>query len=226
MKLPALLTCLLLPASLPATPAQAQEKVLRQAFKVAETGFDPAQITDLYSKAIVAGILDAPLEYDFGARPFKLRPATLSEMPEISADFKTITMRVKPGIYFADDPAFKGKKRELTAEDYVLQRQAPLRPAMEERQPLSAGERQDPGPVGAAHGTDEGQEALRLRPRGRGPQSPGPLHLPDQARRGRPALRLPVQRRWLPGRHGARGGRVLWRQDHGAPGRHQRLAAG
>lgn len=117
MKLPALLTGLLLACTLTAAPAQ--EKVLRQAFKVAETGFDPAQITDLYSKAIVAGILDSPLEYDFGARPFKLRPATLSEMPEISADFKTITMKVKPGIYFSDDPAFKGKKRELTAEDYV-----------------------------------------------------------------------------------------------------------
>ncbi len=117
MKFPPLLTALLLACAL--TAAQAQDKVLRYAFKVAETGFDPAQITDLYSKAIVAGILDAPLEYDFGARPFKLRPATLSEMPEISADFKTITMRVKPGIYFSDDPAFKGKKRELTAEDYV-----------------------------------------------------------------------------------------------------------
>lgn len=117
MKLPSLLTALLLACTL--TAAQAQDKVLRYAFKVAETGFDPAQITDLYSKAIVAGILDAPLEYDFGARPFKLRPATLVEMPEISADFKTITMRVKPGIYFSDDPAFNGKKRELTAEDYV-----------------------------------------------------------------------------------------------------------
>jgi ABC-type transport system substrate-binding protein len=117
MNLPALLTGLLLACTLHA--AQAQDKVLRYAFKVAETGFDPAQITDLYSKAIVAGILDAPLEYDFGARPFKLRPATLAEMPDISADFKTITMRVKPGIYFADDPAFKGKKRELTAADYV-----------------------------------------------------------------------------------------------------------
>ena len=121
MKLPALLTGLLLALALPTSQAQApaQDKVLRYAFKVAETGFDPAQITDLYSKAIAAGIFDAPLEYDFGARPFKLRPATLSEMPEISADFKTITMKVKPGIYFSDDPAFKGKKRELTAQDYV-----------------------------------------------------------------------------------------------------------
>jgi ABC-type transport system substrate-binding protein len=117
MKLPALLTGLLLACALHG--AEAQEKVLRQSFKVAETGFDPAQITDLYSKNIAAAIFDAPLEYDYGARPFKLRPNTLVEMPEISADFKTITMRVKPGIHFADDPAFKGKKRELTAEDYV-----------------------------------------------------------------------------------------------------------
>ena len=117
MTLPPLLTALLLACAL--TAAQAQDKVLRCAFKVAETGFDPAQITDLYSKVIAAGIFDAPLEYDFGARPFKLRPATLADMPEISADFKTLTMRVRPGIYFADDPAFKGKKRELTAADYV-----------------------------------------------------------------------------------------------------------
>ena len=116
MKFPALLTALLLTCSL---NALAQDKVLRYAFKIAETGFDPAQITDSYSKAVAAGIFDAPLEYDFGARPFKLRPATLAEMPTISADFKTITMRLKPGIYFADDPAFGGKKRELTAADYV-----------------------------------------------------------------------------------------------------------
>jgi ABC-type transport system substrate-binding protein len=121
MKLPALLTALLLAGAMTCAPgaAQAQEKVLRYAFKVAETGFDPAQITDKYSKDIAGGIFDAPLEYDFGARPFKLRPATLAEMPEVSADFKTITMRVKPGIYFSDDPAFKGRKRELTAADYA-----------------------------------------------------------------------------------------------------------
>ena len=40
-------------------------------------------------------------------------------MPEVSADFRTFTIRLKPGILFADDPAFGGKKRELTAADYV-----------------------------------------------------------------------------------------------------------
>ncbi|HEY9105527.1 MAG TPA: ABC transporter substrate-binding protein [Roseateles sp.] len=118
MTLPSLLTALLLACALGASQAQ-DVKTLRYAFKVAETGFDPAQISDKYSKDIAGAIFDGPLEYDFGARPFKLRPATLAEMPEISADFKTITMRVKPGIYFGDDPAFKGKKRELTAADYA-----------------------------------------------------------------------------------------------------------
>ncbi|MBW8892981.1 MAG: bicyclomycin resistance protein, partial [Burkholderiales bacterium] len=117
MKSKSLLTALLLACAL--HPAQAADKVLRYAFKVAETGFDPVQVTDIYSKAVIAGILDAPLEYDFGARPFKLRPATLKAMPEISADFKTITFHVQPGIYFSDDPAFGGKKRELVAADYV-----------------------------------------------------------------------------------------------------------
>ncbi|MBK6295545.1 MAG: hypothetical protein IPF55_15650 [Rhodoferax sp.] len=33
--------------------------------------------------------------------------------------FRTHTVKIKPGIYFADDPAFGGKKRELTAHDFV-----------------------------------------------------------------------------------------------------------
>jgi ABC-type transport system substrate-binding protein len=94
-------------------------RVLRYAFQVAETGFDPAQISDLYSRTIVAGIIEAPLAFDFLARPFKMKPNTLVAMPEISEDFRTFTFRVKPGIFFADDPAFKGSKRELVAQDYV-----------------------------------------------------------------------------------------------------------
>ena len=94
-------------------------KVIRYAFRVAESGFDPAQITDLYSRTVAASIYDAPYEYEFMAKPARIRPSTAAAMPEVSADFKTFTIRIKPGIYFADDPAFKGVKRELTAEDYV-----------------------------------------------------------------------------------------------------------
>ena len=105
-----------------AATAEAQgtaPKVLRYAMRVAETGFDPAQISDLYSSTLCANIFDALYEYEFLARPVRLRSNTAAALPEASADFKTFTIRVKPGIYFADDPAFKGVKRELTAADYV-----------------------------------------------------------------------------------------------------------
>ena len=119
----AVAACLLLPTG-PALfaadePAAAPLKVLRYAFRVAETGFDPAQISDLYSRTIAANIFDAPLQLEFLARPVRARPNTAAAMPEVSADFKTFTFTIKPGIYFADDPAFKGKQRELVAQDYV-----------------------------------------------------------------------------------------------------------
>jgi ABC-type transport system substrate-binding protein len=101
-------------------PAATQPlKVLRYAFLIAESGFDPAQITDLYSRTVVSGIFEAPLQFEFLAKPVRMRPNTAVAMPEVAADFKTFTFRIRPGIYFADDPAFNGKKRELTAEDYV-----------------------------------------------------------------------------------------------------------
>jgi len=104
-------------------PADAQaanpEKVLRYAFQVAETGFDPAQINDLYSAYVIAHILEAPYEYDYLARPAKVVPNLAEALPEASADFRTFTFRMKPGIYFNDDPAFGGKRREVTAADVV-----------------------------------------------------------------------------------------------------------
>ena len=113
----------LLLSGLAMRPAAAQEKppvkVLHYAFRIAETGFDPVQISDLYSRTITANIFDAPLQYEFLARPFRYRANTLVALPDVSADFKTFTLHIKPGIYFADDPAFGGKKRELVAADYV-----------------------------------------------------------------------------------------------------------
>ena len=94
-------------------------RVLHYAFPAGETGFDPARISDLYSSIVTAHIFDALYRYDYLARPFKVRPNVAQGMPEVSPDFKTWTIRLRPGIYFADDPAFKGVKRELVAQDYV-----------------------------------------------------------------------------------------------------------
>ena len=94
-------------------------RVLRYAFPIAETSFDPAYVSDLYSRTVIAGLFESLLEFDFMAQPARMRPNTAAALPEINADFTTFTFRIRPGIYFADDPAFKGVKRELVAQDYV-----------------------------------------------------------------------------------------------------------
>ena len=121
-----------------AAPAAAEErKVLNLAFTKAETSLDPARIVDLYSRNLTAHIFEALYQYDHLARPSKIKPLTADGMPVASADFKVWTVKIKPGIYFADDPAFKGKKRELVAEDYVYSLKRMVDPA--NKSPIVAG---------------------------------------------------------------------------------------
>ena len=102
-------------AQSPADP----EKVLRYVFPVAETGFDPAGVHDLYSAHVNGSIFETLFTYDYLASPAKLVPRTAAALPEVSADGLTYTIRLQKGIYFAADQVFKGKKRELTSADYV-----------------------------------------------------------------------------------------------------------
>jgi ABC-type transport system substrate-binding protein len=105
------------PASGVQSPAD--RKILRYAFPIAETGFDPAQVIDLYSRTVTAHLFDALYTYDHLARPFDIRPNTADGMPDASGDFRTWTVRLRQGIRFADDDAFGGAPRELVAQDYV-----------------------------------------------------------------------------------------------------------
>jgi ABC-type transport system substrate-binding protein len=94
-------------------------KVLRIALPRAETGFDPAQASEIYSGAVIAAIMEPLLTFDYLARPVKVAPLTAEALPSVSHLGKRYTLKLKKGIYFATDPAFKGKRRELTAADYI-----------------------------------------------------------------------------------------------------------
>jgi len=94
-------------------------KVLRFAFPSAETGFDPVRVSDLYSNVVNEAIFERLLGYDYLARPAKLVPQTAESMPEVTDNGRTYTFHIRKGIYFTPDPAFKGVRRELTADDYV-----------------------------------------------------------------------------------------------------------
>ncbi len=115
--LAALAAWMLLAAPVPAQVGAL--KVLHTAFSIDVTNFDPSNTSDLYSNSIIEEIFEPPLTYDFLARPATLKPLTLAAMPEVTDGGRTYTLHVKPGIYFADDPAFGGKRRELVAADYA-----------------------------------------------------------------------------------------------------------
>lgn len=105
------------PALAAAAPARPQ--VLHTFLSTSETGLDPAVASDIATLSLLENLFDPLLRYDYLARPLKLRENTTVAMPQVSADGLSYTFKIRPGIYFTPDPAFKGKKREMTAADYV-----------------------------------------------------------------------------------------------------------
>jgi oligopeptide transport system substrate-binding protein len=93
-------------------------KVLRLAQGDVDS-LDPQQWTDYFSGWVGVAIFEGLYEWNYFASPARLSPNTAAELPKISDDGRTWIIRLKPGIYFTDDPAFGGKPRELTAEDYA-----------------------------------------------------------------------------------------------------------
>ncbi len=94
-------------------------KVLRIAFPTGETGFDPGKVFDLYSATVNEAIFDRLLTYEYLASPSKLAPMAAEAMPEVADEGRTYTFHIRKGVYFTPDPAFKGAKRELVAQDFV-----------------------------------------------------------------------------------------------------------
>ncbi len=88
------------------------------AFRTAETGFDPQRIDDRYSVGVCENLFEGLLSYDYLARPVRLVPLTAESIPKPEEGGTRYTFRIKPGILYADDPAFKGRKRELVARDF------------------------------------------------------------------------------------------------------------
>lgn len=94
-------------------------KTLHLFLSTSETALDPAVASDAASLSLLENLFDPLLRYDYLARPVKLRQNTAVAMPAISDDKLTYTFHIRPGIFFTDDPAFKGHRREVTAADYV-----------------------------------------------------------------------------------------------------------
>lgn len=85
-------------------------------------GLDPALADDLYAGDEVGRVYEGLLQYHYLKRPYVLIPNLAESMPEVSKDGKVLKFKIKKGVLFQDDPAFKetgGKGRELTADDFI-----------------------------------------------------------------------------------------------------------
>ena len=93
-------------------------KVLRIASPDVDT-LDPQQVTTSPAQRVIDEIFEGLYSWAYFAVTPQLTPTTAQAMPEITDGGKTWRIALKPGIFFTDDPAFHGKRRELTADDYV-----------------------------------------------------------------------------------------------------------
>lgn len=95
-------------------------KVLKYAGGSSPRTLDPVQSGTQYSNAIVTAVYDTLYQYKYFKTPYELEPDLAAAMPKVSADGLTYTIKIKQGVHFIDDPAFKdGKGREVTAKDFV-----------------------------------------------------------------------------------------------------------
>ena len=94
-------------------------KVLRIAQFDIDT-LDAQQYSDDPSFQVIMAIFEPLYEWDYLSPTPKLTPLTAATPPEVTDGGRVWTIRLKRGIHFTDDPAFKGKPRELVAEDYVF----------------------------------------------------------------------------------------------------------
>lgn len=101
--------------------ADPNEITLHTALAAKVRGLDPGDIGDTTSSLVASQIFECLYQYHYLKRPYELIPQLAADMPQASEDGLTYTIKIKRGIYFADDPCFEGGKgRELKASDFVF----------------------------------------------------------------------------------------------------------
>ncbi|MFK7886912.1 MAG: ABC transporter substrate-binding protein [Gammaproteobacteria bacterium] len=98
----------------------ASKRIYRHSFDEAPRTLDPVRAATLYTNFIVVNAYDTLYAYKYLARPFELKPNLATSMPEFSDDGLTLTIALKKGVRYIDDPSFDaGVGREVTAQDVV-----------------------------------------------------------------------------------------------------------
>ena len=120
-----ILTCCLVLSCLSACRQNDGQSVKKRKLNFATVGvvksLDPALAADVTSRNMAGAIFDTLLQYDYMARPYKLEPSILAEMPTISADNRLYTFKIRKDLYFHNDECFSSlSDRQLTVDDIIF----------------------------------------------------------------------------------------------------------
>lgn len=104
------------------TPNQKKDENILHAFVDSDIPhLDPMHSVMSVASVVNASIFEGLYHYHYLKRPLVLEPLVADSMPEISNSGQTYKIKIKKGVMFQDDPAFKdGKGRELTANDFIF----------------------------------------------------------------------------------------------------------
>ncbi len=81
---------------------------------------DPVEGASVYAARCVALTYETLLEYDYEARPYRLKPCLATAMPSVSDDGLTYTFTIDTNAFFTADACFgEARTRPVTAADFV-----------------------------------------------------------------------------------------------------------
>lgn len=96
-------------------------KTLRIALTSEVSTLDPVNSYDNVSGSVIYNIYEQLYEYHYLNRPYELKPLLAESMPLLENQGKRYIIKLKKNIRYHDHPAFKGKVRNLKADDFITQ---------------------------------------------------------------------------------------------------------
>jgi ABC-type transport system substrate-binding protein len=98
-----------------------KKNILNYALTSNVSTLDPAISYDTVSAKVVYQVYESLYEYDYLIRPYQLKPLLAKELPLIEEGGLKYTIKIKKNIRYHDNPAFKGKKVTVKAQDFINQ---------------------------------------------------------------------------------------------------------
>lgn len=97
------------------------QNVLQHRLNLNVQTLDPADIGDVASDAVASEIFETLYGYHYLKRPYEIVPVLAADMPAVDNNGLVYTIKIKKGVFFADDRCFEdGIGRQLKADDFVF----------------------------------------------------------------------------------------------------------